>query len=455
MSTAVTTPEVTVPEIVEEIITPETKVFFRDIPEILGKFDLLTTHYQDQEMIGRGLAMFETHNGVQFINVELEYIAAYGNSTYTKNNHNVIIPPFLGKVALNTLPVQPLFDIDKVDQFVLRGKKFEEITQKPTYKHSTGFMYIPVWGGFKRLPIDSRIVIDPEGYKKYCSADKWHDNETLKIIPDELISFTLPCVPAFSLEYRMWGEIPVDSIKEIVFDETAFQRTVLTDAYKELISTLVTNFYGTECCDFIAGKKRGLVFLLNGPPGVGKTLTAHGIAELTHRPLYTIGSGDIGTHPDQIDKKLQQIFNMVGSWNGIVLIDEADVFMSKRTDYNIEYNACVSVFLRLIETYFGILFLTTNRDHGIDSAFDSRIHIRLRYNELENDEKKKVWAESFNRYKINGIDLDKVCACKLNNREIANIVQLAYIHSNGKPENINQDIIDKFITIRENFNKPT
>ena len=436
-------------------ITPESKFLFTELAEVFGKFDLLKTTYHDQEMIGRGIAMYEMEQGMQFLNVQMEYVAPYGNSTYTKCNKNVIVPAYMGKVAIGSLPVQPLFSLDNIDKFVSRGKVFEELTQKPTYKHCEGFMYIQTWAGTKRLPINSRVVIDPEGYKKYCSADKWHDNETLKTVPDELISFTLPCVPAFSLEYRMWGELPVDSIRDIVFDETAFQRTVLTDTYKSLISTLVTNFYETECCDFIAGKKCGLVFLLNGPPGVGKTLTAHGIAELTHRPLYTIGSGDIGTHPDQIDKCLQKIFNMVGTWNGIVLIDEADVFMSKRTDYDIEYNACVSVFLRLIETYFGILFLTTNRDHGIDPAFDSRIHIRLRYHELEDEEKKKVWAESFNRYKINGIDLDKVCKCKLNNREIANIVQLAYIHSNGTPENVTQEVIDEFINIRENFNKPT
>jgi hypothetical protein len=45
----------------------------------------------------------------------------------------------------------------------------------------------------------------------------------------------------------------------------------------------------------------------------------------------------------------------------VLLIDEADVFLEKRTLTDVHRNALVSVFLRLLEYYEGILFLTTNR----------------------------------------------------------------------------------------------
>ncbi|QKF93997.1 AAA+ ATPase [Fadolivirus algeromassiliense] len=435
-----------------EPITLDSQFFFVELAQALSGFDFLKTTYCDQDMIGRCIPTYETENGVTFLNVDMEYIAPFGNNTYTRCIRSVTVGPYTGKMKLRDLPLQPLFDLDVVDQFVQRGNLFKTLTQKPTYKQANGFMYVPTWTGMKRLPINSRVVIDPEGYKKYQDANRWHNNETLHEIPEDMWHATLPCLPVYSLEYRMWGEIPVTSLEDIVFDETAFDRTILRQDYKKLIGDLVLNFYGTECCDFIAGKKRGLVFLLNGPPGVGKTLTAHGIAELTHRPLYTIGSGDIGTSPDMIDKTLQKIFNMVGNWNGIVLIDEADVFMSKRTDYDVQYNACVSVFLRLIETYFGILFLTTNRDHGIDPAFDSRIHIRLRYHELEEDDRAKVWNESFTRYKIHGVDTNILKKVKLNNREIANIVQLAYISNGGDPTKVTHNVVESFVKLRQGFN---
>ena len=432
-------------------ITLESTFLFNELAEVLGRFELLVTTYHDQDMIGRGLPTYEQRGLMSYLNISMDYTAAYGNQTYTKCVHNVKIPVYMGKVKLVNLPIRPFFDLGDIDRFVIRGNKFKELTQKPTFMHANGFMYIPTWSGFKKLPLNSRVVIDPEGYKKYRDADTWSSDEKDKVVSDDMCPFTLPCLPVYSLEYKMWGEVPTDSFREIKFDETAFDRTVIPEQNKVLIKTLVGNFYKTECCDFIAGRKRGLVFLLNGPPGVGKTLTAHGIAELTHRPLYIIGSGDIGTKPDQIDTELQRIFEMVGNWNGIVLIDESDVFMSKRTDYDIEYNACVSVFLRLIETYFGILFLTTNRDKGIDPAFDSRIHLRIRYDELEDDEKVKVWDESFKRYKINNVNPNEFKSFKLNNREIANIVQLAHILSDNDQNKINSDLINHLITMRQTF----
>lgn len=428
------------------------KFLFMELAEVLGKYDLLKTKYHDQDMIGRGLPTYETRHNMTYLNIALEYIAPYGNNTYTECTHNIVIQPYMGKMELKDLPVQPFVDLDSIDTFVHRGGRFKEFTQKPTYMHANGYMYVPTWGGHKRLPLNSRIVIDPEGYKKYQEADQWHNSKTLDTIPDDMCSFTLPCVPAYSFEYKRWGEVPVDCIKEIKYDETAFDRTVLSDDYKSLIKNLVLNFYKTDCCDFIANKKRGLVFLLNGLPGVGKTLTAHGIAELSHRPLYTISSGDIGTNPDEIDANLHRIFEMVGNWGGIVLIDEADVFMATRSDYDINYNSCVSVFLRLIESYIGILFLTTNRHHTIDPAFDSRIHIRLHYKDLDEEGRAKVWTESFNRYQIKNINAELLKVYKLNNREIANIVQLAYISTGGDPLNVTYELIEQFINLRQNFN---
>jgi hypothetical protein len=79
------------------------------------------------------------------------------------------------------------------------------------------------------------------------------------------------------------------------------------------------------------------------------------------------------------------------SWGAILLLDEADVFLEARQPHDIHRNALVSVFLRLTEYYQGILFLTTNRVATFDEAFQSRIHMGIRYENLTAKARKKIW----------------------------------------------------------------
>ena len=55
------------------------------------------------------------------------------------------------------------------------------------------------------------------------------------------------------------------------------------------------------------------------------------------------------------------------------------------------------MFLRILEYYSGILFLTTNRIGVIDEAFKSRIHVSLRYPSLDLASTKAVWENLLNR----------------------------------------------------------
>jgi hypothetical protein len=377
-----------------------------EVLKILGECQHVITAYYDDFIIGPCVPeSLMTPDKRKYILAHVSVIAAYGNGTYTIVNEDVVIMYYSGKKSFHDLPVKPYQG--SLDAYIQRGHVFEALTKKPSYKDAKGKIFIKnsdAEEGFNRIPIDGRIMIDSFGYQENVTADRWHRKKELETIPDEMRQSTLPTVPMFSFEHRIWGEVLISEISEIQFDKTAFDRTVIPDRFKKMIANLTKNFYTTECSNFVRGKGRGLVFLLDGRPGVGKTLTAHGISELLELPLYSIGSGDLGTDPKEIEHKLKRVFKMVEHWNGITLIDEADVFMSKRTEYDIKYNACVSVFLRLIETYSGILFLTTNKGIHIDEAFKSRIHIPLHYKELEEYERSLVWEESLNRHKIVGID---------------------------------------------------
>ena len=63
------------------------------------------------------------------------------------------------------------------------------------------------------------------------------------------------------------------------------------------------------------------------------------------------------------------------SWNAVLLIDEADVFLEKRGTADLMRNSLVATFLRLLEYHSGMLFLTTNRVKAFDEAFLSRVSV--------------------------------------------------------------------------------
>jgi hypothetical protein len=83
-------------------------------------------------------------------------------------------------------------------------------------------------------------------------------------------------VPAFSLSSRRWWRVNVTDVGAIDFNTEAYDKLILPDNQKEIIHSLV-NVHSNKLLSFddvIAGKGKGMVFLLHGESGTGKTLTA-------------------------------------------------------------------------------------------------------------------------------------------------------------------------------------
>ena len=66
------------------------------------------------------------------------------------------------------------------------------------------------------------------------------------------------------------------------------------------------------------------------------------VADYTQRPLYTISSGDLGISANVVEEKLSSALDLATSWNAIVLIDEADIFLEERSAYDLKRNGLVS-----------------------------------------------------------------------------------------------------------------
>ena len=195
---------------------------------------------------------------------------------------------------------------------------------------------------------------------------------------------------------------------------SGFDDLVIPIEYKKTVKALVkSHALGSRSdgrdrqIDLVRGKGKGLIILLHGVPGVGKTSTAESVASYTGRPLFPITCGDIGQTAYEVENNLEAIFSLARKWGCVLLLDEADVFLAKRErgGDNIHRNALVSVFLRTLEYYSGILFLTTNRIGSFDEAFKSRIHISLYYAPLSESQTLEVWAMNLNRLSKSNRDI--------------------------------------------------
>jgi SpoVK/Ycf46/Vps4 family AAA+-type ATPase len=196
-----------------------------------------------------------------------------------------------------------------------------------------------------------------------------------------------------------------------------------------------------------------LVTNRNGPPGVGKSLTAECIAEYAKKPIIPLSVGNLVAVEDSIEERLIEAFANASRLGAILLLDEADVVLEARSFEEIRINGIVSgshtlypkakdaftkiyvVFLRQLEYYSGMLFLTTNRINSMDHAFQSRIQIAIPYTELTRTQREAVWTSLLNSNLIDVTEHDKAIITEnvralsehqLNGRQIRNTLKLAF-----------------------------
>lgn len=214
-----------------------------------------------------------------------------------------------------------------------------------------------------------------------------------------------PNIPAFILSDRRWGQVSIDHLSDVKCDTEAFKYLVLDEGIKTTVKALIGKFASSDGKvspwpnDFVRNKGEGRIFLLHGSPGVGKTCTAECVAELTRRPLISLTSGDISTSmsSSHVEQNLRYFLTLGERYGALVLLDEADVYLEERRARDLGRNGLVSIFLRALEYYRGVLFLTTNRVESFDPAFTSRIHVALHYGRLSDADRARIWANNFDR----------------------------------------------------------
>lgn len=195
--------------------------------------------------------------------------------------------------------------------------------------------------------------------------------------------------------------------------------------------------------------------LLCGSPGTGKTLTAESVAERAHLPLYAVNAGEIGHDADRADNTLKTVLECCRLWNAVLLLDEADVFLEARGTDSLTRNEMVSVFLRRLEYFGGLMFLTTNRPKSIDPAFESRLDLIIPYPDLDANARRVVWTTFMTQIGETGEghgmverDFDKLAEYKCNGREIKNIVKIARMLADQDKRKLTMEHVSTVLRLR-------
>lgn len=402
------------------------------------------------------------------------------------------IATFTGAKKIARLPTYPIQyyagpgGVDGLkERLIRRGKKWAAIAGGVNHLAYRGIAWRWHQKSYVKHSVASRVVIDRKtfvdtapNYPRFPQVTKTLSGQDIdrhalrdgaiaeesldsRELTEEELILTSPIVYGFSLSDKYWLEFTVEHVDPFEWNDEAFAQLVIPPQHKLVLQTLIESYNSGATAkfdDFISGKGLGLVINLFGNPGTGKSLTAEAMSEYMRKPLYVVGAADLGTSAEGVDSSLTTVFKMSAAWGAVVLIDEADVFLEERSLQFLERNAMVAVFLRQLEYFRGILFLTTNRVRVFDEAFQSRIHVSLRYQDLAPDARRQIWV-AFMR-KVNGdtpngglskADLRDLGEKKVNGRQIKNVVKTAASLAVGRQEPFGYKHLIQVLELMEQF----
>jgi hypothetical protein len=101
------------------------------------------------------------------------------------------------------------------------------------------------------------------------------------------------------------------------------------------------------------------------------------------------------------------------------------MYLQKRSDFSLERNRLVTIFLRKLKYFDGVLFLTTNLISQFDEAILNKIHLAMKYENLDKNTRRAILGHFLKRAKtdrgppnLSNKDLDRLARVNLNDRQV-------------------------------------
>jgi hypothetical protein len=195
-----------------------------------------------------------------FFEVTYQVIKSNGKRLFL-SKERAVVPSFTGTKEISKLPIRILTP-DTEAALKERGKRFNAYGIGNHYMNYRGNMIKETWCGFNFTKAQGRIMLDAISFERINPNSRYHhdtaDTEAELCLDEAVLYMCWPTLLGFSFAAKKWGEVDLELVDEIEFDDSAFTSLVLADDKKALIQSLVNN-YQTSFSDIIAGKGGGCI----------------------------------------------------------------------------------------------------------------------------------------------------------------------------------------------------
>ena len=206
----------------------------------------------------------------------------------------------------------------------------------------------------------------------------------------------------------------------------------------------------------------GIVSLLYGYPGTGKTATVYEISKLTKRDVLQVDISCIrDKYVGESEKRLKAIFDEYArakeelKHTPILLFNEADALIGQRIQANdsvdVMNNAMQNILLEELEKFEGIFFATTNLIDNMDSAFDRRFLYKVEFAKPSLQTRAKIWKSKLPTLQDN--DIDAITSYDLSGGQIENVSRKYMLDTILNLKTFDINALKKLCESESNFKK--
>jgi len=183
----------------------------------------------------------------------------------------------------------------------------------------------------------------------------------------------------------------------------------------------------------------GLSALFAGPSGTGKTLAAEVLAAELRLDLYRVDlSAVVSKYIGETEKNLKQVFDAAEAGGCMLLFDEADALIGKRSEVKDSHdryaNIEVGYLLQRMESFQGLAILTTNMKSSLDKSFQRRLRFTVDFPFPDAMQRQQIWERVFPvQTPTKGLDYGRLAALNMTGGNIRNIaLNAAFLAADAK-----------------------